>query len=612
MEGSIEDQKLFRIRHSLAHILAEAVLELRPGSKLGFGPAIEDGLYYDFILSSPISEEDFKEIEKKMKHLIKQRQEFLREELEYDQAMQRLDEMGEPYKKEYAQELFQKLNLKKLTFYRNGTFLDMCDGPHVHDTREIDPNCFKLKNVAGAYWRGDSKNTMMTRIYAWAYETKEQLDAHVKAYEEALKRDHKKLGKELELFTIDEEIGKGLPLWLPHGTVIRDEIEKLMRELEFQDDYQRVITPCITHTGIYHKTGHLPYYKEGMFPFMQLPETKEDATNPNAVRETYVLRPMNCPHHHKIFASKIRSYKELPVRLAEYGNVFRFEDSGSLSGLLRVRGMCMNDAHIYCTEDQIEEEFLKVMRMHEKLYHLLGLKDFYMRLSTWDPEDPKGAEKYVNDPAAWESTQNRVRQAMVKSGLPFKEVKGEAAFYGPKIDFQMKTVTGREETISTNQLDFAVPARLDLSYVGADNSEHRPYIIHRAPAGTHDRFTAFLIEHFGGAFPTWLAPVQVKVICVGEAFSDYGKRIVSELRSRYIRAEIDETGDSFNKKIRNNTKRKIPNIIILGEKEMEAQSVTIRRYGHSEQLSMSTKDFYSWLEEKIKNRSLEQVETGAE
>ena len=601
MAESIDhNSQLYKIRHSLAHILAQAVMEFRPGTKLGFGPPIEDGFYYDFILPEPISSEDFKEIESKMKHIIKQGQQFERSDLNLDQAFQQIDEMGEPYKKEYAQELAEKHGLKNLSFYKNGKFLDMCEGPHVESTKEIPQNCFKLKSVAGAYWRGDSKNTMMTRIYAWAFETKEELVEHVKAYEEAIKRDHKKLGKELQLFTIDDEVGKGLPLWLPNGTILRDEIEKLMKEFEFEDDYQRVSTPCLTKAKMYYQTGHLPYYKDGMFPFMEMKESEEDQTS-----EAYVLRPMNCPHHHRVFASQKRSYRELPLRLAEYGNVFRYEDSGSVSGLLRVRGMCMNDAHIYCMEEQIEEEFLKVMKMHERLYKLLGLKNFHMRLSTWNPDDPKGKEKYVDDPEAWEKTQNMVRKAMERSGLPFVEVPGEAAFYGPKIDFQMKTVTGREETISTNQLDFAVPKRMNLTYVGADNEEHMPYVIHRAPAGTHERFTAFLIEHFGGAFPTWLAPVQVKIICVAENFQEYGKELHAELRRNFIRAEIDLSNDSLNKKIRNHTKAKIPNILILGEKEVNENTVTVRRFGIQEQQTISRDAFIQGILEKIKTRSLE-------
>ncbi len=527
------NSKLYKLRHSLAHILAQAVLQIRPGSKLGFGPAISDGFYYDFILSEPIEPTDFKEIEKRMKKIIAQNQQFEYEDLAYDEAMSRLEKMGEPYKREYAQELFKKHDLKALRFYTNGGFVDMCEGPHIENTKEIPKGVFKIRGVAGAYWRADSDNMMMTRIYAYAFETKDELESYVKAKEEALKRDHKKLGKELEIFHIDETIGKGLPLWLPNGTVIRDQLEEYMKELEFKDGYQRVATPHITKTDLYYQTGHLPYYKEGIFPAMEITEETESG---EMVKEAYCLKPMNCPHHHKIFGSRPRSYRELPIRLAEYGQVYRYEDSGSVSGLLRVRGMSMNDAHIYCTAEQTKDEFLKVMRMHETLYATLGLTDYIMRFSTWDPEDPKGKDKYIDDPKGWELAQDFVREAMVESGLPFKEVKGEAAFYGPKIDFQFKTVTGREETASTNQLDFGIAPRLNLLYKGTDGKEHHPYIIHRAPAGTHERFVAFLIEHFAGAFPIWLSPVQVKIICVSEKFQEYGQRVVDELRAQYIRA----------------------------------------------------------------------------
>jgi threonyl-tRNA synthetase len=419
----------------------------------------------------------------------------------------------------------------------------------------------------------------------------------------AQERDHKKLGKELEIFTIDDQIGKGLALWLPNGTVLRDELEKLMRELEFKAGYHRVATPHLAKTELYYQTGHLPYYASHMYPFMEVKEKSMEGENAVETKETYCLKPMNCPHHHKIFASRMRSYRELPLRLAEYGQVYRFEDSGALSGLLRVRGMCMNDAHIYCTEDQIKKEFLEVMNMHRDVYQILGISNYHMRFSTWDPEDPKGKEKYVNNPQEWEWTQKLVYEAMVDSGLPFIEGKGEAAFYGPKIDVQFKTVTGREETASTNQLDFAVPERLGLKYIGADNQEHRPYIIHRAPLGTHERFIAFLIEHYGGAFPTWLAPVQVKVITVSEKFNEYGEKIVAQLRSKMIRAEFEYSSDTMGKKIRNASKQKIPNVLVIGEREQTDGTVTLRRFGLEEQLTMTVDAFEKSLLEKIQTRS---------
>jgi threonyl-tRNA synthetase len=593
--------ELYRIRHSLAHVMAQAVLQMRPGSTLGFGPPIDDGFYYDFILSEPISEEDFPEIEKRMKHIIKQRQVFEREELPREQALARLEEMGEPYKKEYARELIEKKGLDSLSFYRTGPFLDMCDGPHVASTKEIPAGAFKLRSVAGAYWRGDSDNVMMTRLYAWAFASKEELEAHVKAYREALARDHKKLGRELDIYVIDEQIGKGLPLWLPNGTVIRDELERFARELEFKAGFQRVATPHLTKLDLYYQTGHMPYYAEHMYPPMELRERSEDGQE--VVKETYALRPMNCPHHHRVFAARKRSYRDLPLRLAEYGQVYRFEDAGALSGLLRVRGMCMNDAHIYCTEDQIKQEFLAVMDMHREVYEVLGLSDYYLRFSTWDPDDPKGKEKYVDNPGAWERTQKFVLEAMLESGLPFTEGKGEAAFYGPKIDVQFRTVTGREETASTNQLDFAVPERLGLSYVGADNAEHRPYVIHRAPLGTHERFVAFLIEHYGGAFPTWLAPVQVRLVTVSDRFNEYAEKIVARLRASMIRAELDDASETVSKKVRNAVTHKIPNVLVIGEREVEDETVTLRRYGSREQKTMPVAAFEARILAAIRTRS---------
>jgi len=606
MNDANEDDKLHRIRHSLSHVLAQAVLELRPGSTLGFGPPIDDGFYYDFILSEPITEEDFGAIEKKMKQIIKQGQEFEREDLPPEEALKRLDEMNEPYKREYAEELLQRDGTDTIGFYTNGPFLDMCDGPHVENTRHLPKGAFKLRSVAGAYWRGDSDNVMMTRIYAWAFETKEELEAHVKAYKEALARDHKKLGKELDLFHVDDVIGKGLPLWLPNGTVLRDAIEQYMKELEFADGYVRVATPQLAKTDLYWQTGHLPLYGEHMYPFMELKETAEDGSE--EVRETYALRPMNCPHHHRVFAARLRSYRELPMRIAEYGQVYRYEDSGALSGLLRVRGFCMNDAHIYCAEDQIEEEFVKVMEMIRTLYETLGLTKYYFRFSSWDPDDPKGKAKYVDNPEAWASSEEYMRAAMKNSGLPYEEAPGEAAFYGPKIDVQLQTVTGREETVSTNQLDFAVPQRLGLSYRGADNEEHPPYCIHRAPASTHERFIAFLIEHFGGAFPTWMAPVQVRVLTVSDPFLDYAEAIVARLRKHFVRAEVDYSSETMGKKIRGAATDKIPNVLVVGEREKADATVTLRRYGSRDQQTMTLDEFEADLLERIRTRALDRVD----
>ena len=593
---------LYRIRHSLAHIMAEAVIELWPGTKLGFGPPIDDGFYYDFILPKPITEADFPEIEKRMRKLIQEGLKFEREELPRDQALKRLDEMGEPYKREYAEELLQKKGLSTLGFYRTGPFLDMCDGPHVESSRDLPVQGFKLRSLAGAYWRGDSKKAMMTRIYVWAFESKAELEAHAKAYKEALERDHKKLGKELDIFVIDDTVGKGLPLWLPNGTVLRDELEKLIKELEFKGGYQRVSTPHLAKAELYYQTGHLPYYASHMYPLMEVREKTEDGSG-DTIKETYCLRPMNCPHHHKVFAARPRSYRDLPLRLAEYGQVYRFEDSGALSGLLRVRGLCQNDAHIYCTEDQAKKEILDVMKLHWEVYGILGITNYYMRFSTWDPEDPKSKEKYIDNPQGWELAQRLIHETLIENNVPYREGRGEAAFYGPKVDFQFNTVTGREESASTVQLDFGIAERLDLKYIGADNKEHRPYIIHRAPLGAHERFVAFLIEQYGGAFPTWLAPIQVRLLTVSDKFNEYAEKIVSRLRGNFIRAELEHSADTISKKIRIASKQKIPNLLIIGEREQLDGTVTLRRFGREDQQTLSVEAFETQILEQIKTRS---------
>ena len=610
-EPSSEGDELYKIRHSLAHVLAQAVLDMRPGSTLGFGPPISDGFYYDFVLTSPITEEDFPELTRRIKKICKQGQKFYREDLDAEEALKRIEEMGEPYKREYGAELIEKNSLSSLSFYRNGPFLDMCQGPHVETTKEIPRDGFKLRSVAGAYWRGDSKNIMMTRIYGWAFETAAELESHVRAFEEAQARDHKKLGRELGIYAIDHDIGKGLPLWLPNGTIVRDELERLAKELEFKAGYQRVTTPHLAKESLYHTTGHLPYYEEDMYPPMELMESTEvseiDDTDgirhTEQVKEAYRLRPMNCPHHHKVFDAEPRSYRDLPLRLAEYGQVYRFEDSGAVSGLLRVRGMCMNDAHIYCTRDQIKEEFKAVMAMYQEAYDILGLDNFQIRLSKWDPEDPKGKEKYVDDPENWATSEEMLEEVLVELGIDFRIGIGEAAFYGPKIDIQFVTVTGREESVSTVQLDFAVPDRMGLKYTGSDGKEHVPYCIHRAPFSTHERMVAFLIEHYNGAFPTWLAPVQVQILTVSEQFDEYGEEIVAELRQNFVRAEMAPSNDTLPKKIRSGTTKKIPNLLIVGEREVADGTVTLRRYGQNKQETMASDLFVERLVDAIKRRS---------
>ena len=603
-EPPAPDERLYRIRHSLAHVLAQAVLDMREGSTLGFGPPIGDGFYYDFMLSEPLTEADFPELERRMRRILKKGQRFYREDVPVAEAFARLEDMGEPYKREYAAELVAKNGLDSLSFYRNGPFLDMCEGPHVETTRDIARDAFKLRNVAGAYWRGDSANVMMTRIYAWAFADKAALDAAVRTFERAQERDHRKLGRELDLFTFDDDVGRGLPLWLPAGTAIRDELEKLAGELEFKAGYQRVATPHIAKSDLFAQTGHLAHYRESMYPPM---EVVEETPSGEALREAYMLRPMNCPHHHKIYASRLRSYRDLPLRLAEYGHVYRWEASGAVSGLARVRGMCMNDAHIYCTEAQIKDVFREVISQYDEAYRVLGLDDYVIRLSRWDPDDPKGREKYVDAPDDWRRSERIIAELLAEMGVDYEDAPGEAAFYGPKIDVQFRTVTGRDESVSTVQLDFAVPPRLGLAYVGADGAEHAPYCVHRAPFSTHERFVAFLIEHFGGAFPTWLAPVQVQVLTVSEQFGDYARHIVQRLRAGFVRAELGSESDTVAKKIRAGTTRKIPNLLIVGEREAANGTVTLRRYGVKRQTTMPLAEFEAALTKTIASRSLEFV-----
>ena len=603
MSGEQDGQAdaLYRIRHSLAHVMAQAVLEMREGATLGFGPPIEDGFYYDFILPEALTEADFPELERRMRRILKKGQRFYREDVPVAEAYDRLATMREPYKREYAAELVAKGGLETLSFYRTGPFLDMCEGPHVDTTRDIPRDAFKLRSVAGAYWRGDAKNVMMTRIYAWAFASKAALDAAVEAHALAQERDHKRLGRELDLFLLDDDVGRGLPLWLPNGTVIRDELEKLAVELEFKAGYQRVATPHIAKTKLYDQTGHLAHYQASMYPPL---EVVEETPSGESVRESYMLRPMNCPHHHRIYAARPRSYRDLPLRLAEYGQCYRWEASGAVSGLARVRGMCMNDAHIYCTEAQVQDVFREVIAQYDEAYRILGLADYRFRLSRWDPEDPKGHEKYVDAPAEWQRTEAMIVALLDQLGVAYEDAPGEAAFYGPKIDVQFKTVTGREETLSTVQLDFAVPPRLGLVYVGPDGEEHTPYCIHRAPFSTHERFVAILIEHFGGAFPTWLAPVQVQVITVSDQFGDYAEGLVARLRASFVRAELASAADTVSKKIREGLTRKIPSLLIVGEREAREGTVTVRRYGVEQQTTLPFVRFDAALRDAIAQRRL--------
>ena len=543
-------------RHSMSHVLAQAVLRLFPDAQLAIGPAIDDGFYYDFDVAEPFTPEDLQKIEREMKRVVKQNHKFERIDVAPEEAAAMV--ANAPYKQEILADLEEG---QPLSFYQDGEFIDLCRGPHILGTGQI--RHFKLLSVAGAYWRGDESRKMLQRIYGTAFATREELDHHLTMLKEAKKRDHRVLGKQLELFTFDDEVGPGLPLWLPKGAVLIDELEDLARQTECAAGYQRVRTPHICKESMYLRSGHLPYYAESMFPPMELEGVK------------YYLKPMNCPHHHKIFAAASRSYRDLPLRLAEYGTCYRYEQSGELFGLMRVRSLQMNDAHIYCTLDQFEEEFLAVCQMYLRYFELFGLENYLMRLSTHAPAG-LGA-KYVDDREKWCRTEDLVRDAMVRGGINYEEVPDEAAFYGPKIDVEVWSAIGRQFTIATNQVDFAQPGCFGLTYTNAAGAEETPICIHRAPLGTHERFIGFLIEHYAGAFPVWLAPVQAVVLPIAERHAEYGGQLYQQLRAAGIRAELDAASETLNKRIRQAQTQKVPYMLIAGDREVEEGTVAIRQ-----------------------------------
>jgi threonyl-tRNA synthetase len=566
---------LYRLRHSLAHVLAEAVLELRPNAKLAFGPPIDTGCYYDFLFEQAITPEDFRDIEKRMRKIIGRREKFEQRALPVAQAVELLEQRGQHFKVEYCKELAER-GEQVIGFFSNGPFDDMCAGPHLAHTGEIPADCFAIDSLAGAYWRGSEKNPQLSRIYLLAFANKQELEEFQKNRELARERDHRKLGKELELFTFSDKVGPGLPLWLPHGTVVRDELENLAREREQRQGYQRVATPHLAQEALYYTSGHLPYYKDTMFPPMELEGESK-----------YYLKAMNCPHHHMIYDHRPRSYRELPLRLSEYGTVYRYEPSGTLSGLLRVRSLAMNDAHIYCTLEQLRAELLATFHLTLDYYQMFRFQNIRVRFST---HDPANKEKFVDNPELWAFSESLVKEVIEQLKVEYVTGFGEAAFYGPKIDFQATTLLGREETISTTQLDFSSPLRFALRYTAEDGKEHQPYIVHRAPLGTHERFIAFLIEHLGGAFPTWMAPVQVRILPIAEDFMDYAREIERSLQQQLLRVEIDASANSFNKRVRAAVTQKIPNILIIGANEVAQRSVTLRRYCVKEQLQLSLDD----------------------
>ena len=579
------DVSLEVLRHDCAHVMAEAVQSLYPNTQVTIGPAIENGFYYDFSRKTPFSMEDLIKIEKKMHEIIDKGDSFLREVWNRDDAIRYFEDMGEKYKSEIIKDLpFEE----DITIYRQGDWVDLCRGPHLPTTKHIG-KAFKLMKVSGAYWRGDESNEMLTRIYGTVWRTDKELKSYLNMLAEAEKRDHRKIGKELNLFTFDEEVGAGLPLWLPNGMIIIDELEKLAKDTETKAGYDRVRTPHITKSSLYEKSGHLSHYKDSMFPAMDIDGNE------------YYLKPMNCPHHHKIYASSPKTYKDLPVRFAEYGTCYRYEKSGQLFGLMRVRSMQMNDAHIYCSEKQFKDEFLSVCNMYLKYFDIFGIDKYEMRLSLHDPD--KLGKKYVDEPDLWIKTEKLVREALEDGGLNFVEIPGEAAFYGPKIDVQVWSAIGKEFTLATNQVDFAIPSKFGLTYKDNKDTNQTPLCIHRAPLGTHERFIGFLIEHFAGDFPLWLAPVQVTVISISDKMNDYAQSVHESLINNNIRSKLDIRNEKMGAKIRDSELSKIPIMIILGENEKSNKSISVRRRFEGNLGEMKLKDYLESINNEIKNKS---------
>ena len=571
--------------HSTAHLLAQAVKDLFPEAKVTIGPTIENGFYYDFDVDISFTDEVIQNIENRMKELAKSSQEISRMEISASDAVKMFDDMGESYKVEIIKEIDPN---DIISAYTQTSFTDLCRGPHVSNTSKI--KYFKLLSTSGAYWRGDENNKMLQRIYGTVFSTKDALKTHLHNLEEAKKRDHRKLGKELNLFAFDEEVGPGLPLWLPNGTVMIEELERLAKQTEKKAGFDQVRTPHLTKGTIYERSGHLEHYKDSMYPEMSI-----DGAD-------YYVKPMNCPHHHKIFSAIPRSYRDMPVRLSEYGTCYRYEKSGQLFGLMRVRSLQMNDAHIYCSADQFKEEFINVCKMYLEYFELFDIKKYTMRLSLHDKKHL--GDKYVDEPELWLETEQWVREALDEGGFNYVEVPGEAAFYGPKIDVQVWSAIGKEFTLATNQVDFVVPERFDLSYKDKNGNQQTPICIHRAPLSTHERFIGFLIEHFGGNFPLWLAPVQVAVLPVSEKVNNYAKNITNKLIDHDIRAMLDDRSDKVGAKIRKAEINRINVMLIVGPKEQENNTVSVRRKFSGDLGTVDQDILLSTLVNEIKDRSL--------
>lgn len=592
MSEPYEQSDLYKLRHTAAHVLAQAVLELYPQAKLGIGPPIADGFYYDFDLgvdengrAQTFHPDDLPRLEKRMRQIIAGNHPLVYEGVSLDEVRRRL--ANQPYKLELIDELAEKG--EKISLYQHDSFVDLCRGPHVAHTGKISADGLKLMSIAGAYWRGDEKRPQLQRIYGTAWPSKKELKAHLTMLEEAKKRDHRLLGRELEIFILDEDIGPGLPLWLPNGNILREEMEKLAHEMEDKANYLRVSTPYIAKDSLYLQSGHLPYYEDEMYP----PMDREGSR--------YYLKPMNCPFHHKIYASKPRSYRDLPLRLSEYGMVYRYEQSGTLLGLLRVRAAQQNDAHIYCSEAQLEEEFMAVVDLYRYYFSLFGIEKYVMRLSKHSKE--KLGVKYVDNEPMWQKAESLVREVMLKHDVPFVEAEDEAAFYGPKIDVQIWSAIGREFSLATNQLDFGVPPRFNLSFTNQWGETETPWCIHRAPLGAHERFIGFLIEHYAGNFPVWLAPEQVRVIPITDEQNEYANQVAAQLKASGVRVRAMLESDRMQAKIRQAQEMKVPYMLIVGEREAETGMVSLRKRDGSRQNELALAAFVALVREKITSRS---------
>lgn len=570
--------------HSTSHLMAHAIQDLYPEAKFGVGPSIENGFYYDIDINSHLTENDLSIIENKMMEVSKEDNKFLREDLSKQQAVDFFNKKGDNYKLEILSGIDE--NSEDVSIYKEGSFTDLCRGPHIPSAGKI--KYVKLLNISGSYWRGDENNKQLQRIYGISFPKKKMLDDYLQKLEEAKKRDHRKLGKQLELFLISEKIGSGLPVWLPKGTIIREVLENYLREEQIKRGYLPVITPHIGNINLYKTSGHYPFYKDSQFPPIKFEDSEEE----------YLLKPMNCPHHFQIYLSKPRSYKDLPIRYAEFGTVYRYEQSGELNGLTRVRSFAVDDSHIFVRQDQLKEEVCNVIDLIQKVFSEIGFKEFETQLSFRD----ENVEKYGGDINLWNKAQQEIQEAADEMNLNYHVEEGEAAFYGPKIDFMVKDVLGRKWQLGTVQIDYVMPERFDLEYIGSDGQKHRPVVIHRAPFGSLERFIGVLIEHYAAEFPLWLAPVQVTVIPVSQNYFDYSKKIFNELKDNKIRVELDERNEKVGYKIRDWETQKVPYMLILGEKEQAAGNISVRKHKKGDLGNLSLSEFIDKIKDEIKNK----------